>query len=183
MEKGNLLFETPSNDSYNLAFAVALSILGILPWIVITVAIVTNFHNINFTCNMQYFFVFGFFLLFSIMAVIKGDDALNPYFKVYSNGVTKPLRSFQLIFKSEGRFVTFSEIRAFETNPSGSKMESIIYYEPKKRVYFEHNKNVIKQLIRLLQSHGINEIPKNCSNCRKYIWGYYFCPYCKNNRW
>ena len=75
---------------------------------------ISNYENISLTLDLQCFGAFGFFLLLTIMAIVKGDEALNPMFKVYSNGLTKPLRSFELIFKSEGQFIPFSEIRAYE---------------------------------------------------------------------
>jgi hypothetical protein len=182
-DKGKLIYKTPENPRHKLAMAYAMVLLGISPWIFLALAIMSNLDTIQIKISLELFLALGFFLMMTIMAFFKGDEALNPHFKIYSNGLTKPLSPFTMFFGSKETFIPFSKIKAFETELTGKVGQSIIYSESKRGINYTHNRNIIAYLNKTLKTHGIIRISINCPKCKKLTWGDYKCAYCKSNRW
>jgi hypothetical protein len=183
MNKGKLIYISPSNDILKVIYAVSVSILGIIPLIVILIIVVINYGKLDLNLNFEDFLGIGFFIMISILGFIHGDSVLNPHYRIYSNGITVPRSPYCTFLKVKERFIPFSQIMAFETDTSGRKGYCVIYFKPKKSIEFSHDLIVLKHLSKILQKQSVKKVSYYCSNCRKLIWGDYNCPYCKKSRW
>ena len=165
MEKGTLLYETPSDSRKNYIIAWSISIFGVFFAIFINILVGFTIERILFA-----FVLVLAFLIFGT-APSKHSSRIHSRIRIYQNGVTRPLHPFLVLISqdSDGTFVPFEDMVGFDRGETVRRMG--IYLEKKGVTvfphihYFDDRYGALNPICDILESVGIPEIGVECPNC------------------
>lgn len=176
IRKGRLLYETPKTKRGTTALVVGTYVLYVLVVAFLLWSGVFWQESLVGTVLLSVFVPLVLFIIFSIIASRRVDTP----FRIYEDGLTVPLSEILFAFRKEGRFLPYSDVKAFETSPRGQR--AILYLRQNKRVHYaSRDRSVMRTLRKELLDHGVREVQDTCPKCGNRVYGP-FCPECGARR-